>query len=171
MSGTNFGGIVLGLLIFLGIAAYMSIGPDGAVEIINEAATYVPNMTRPDFLGGPSAVGPEAGESTVESEAKTKPRSNRRQSPTAVTTAAAAPAAPPMIEQYVQRPIPGPSSALIGVTARDLDREYSAPAIKASTVKSDSLIETQVFVDDTAGASTILRLENGVVVEVQKGVR
>jgi hypothetical protein len=76
-----------------------------------------------------------------------------------------------MLEEHIERPIPGPSSALIGVSARDLDREYSAPAIRASTVKSDSLIETLVFVDDTVGASTILRLENGVVVEVQKGVR
>ena len=171
MSGTNFGGIVLGLLIFLGIAAYMSIGPDGAVEILNEAATYVPNIQRPEFLGGSAVVGPDAGESTVESEAKPKPRSNRPRTPIPATTEAATPAAPPVIKEYVERPIPGPSSALIGVSARDLDLKYSAPAIRASTVKSDSLIETLVFVDDTVGASTILRLENGVVVEVQKGVR
>lgn len=171
MSGTNFGGIVLGLLIFLGIAAYMSIGPDGAVEILNQAATYVPDIPRPEFLGGSAVVGPQAGESTAESEAKPKPRSNRPRTQVPPATEAATPAAAPMLEEYVERPIPGPSSALLGVTAHELDQEYSAPAIRASTVKSDSLIETLVFIDDTVGASTILRLENGVVVEVQKGVR
>ncbi len=171
MSGTNFGGIVLGLLIFLGIAAYMSIGRDGAVEIINEAAAYVPSLSRPDFLGGSAVTGPDAGDPTEEAEPVAKPRARRRPSTKTEPAQPPEPAVAPIRENRVERPIPGPTNELLGVSSRELDQSFGAPAITAFTVSSDSLIETQVFVDDARGASTILRLENGIVVEVQKGVR
>ena len=75
----------------------------------------------------------------------------------------------PAYQEHVKLPIPQPTNQLLGMTSRELSAIYGSPAISASTVNSDSFVETQVFVDDSRGTSTILRLEDGVVIEVQEG--
>lgn len=181
---TGFILVIIVTVIFVGVAGFLYFGDSTGRAMVNSFINQVPEIRQftenKQAEEAPAELTAEEEAAKLDAKKKEQLESRRLASAANSATTKAKGATPrrnPAFLSFAPRPaaapvFPFPSAGDVrpGMELQSLQASFGRPTIRATTMQKETLVETYVYVKNEPRAATIVRLQDGKVVEAQNGI-